>query len=88
MAKLVSFLEVTSDQLESLPLKDGRFIYTTDTKLLYRESPTERVLLSGTDMFISVDKDQAVWTIVSANNRVKVSADDELGTLSFSLFGI
>lgn len=87
MAKLARFLEVTSDQLESLPLQDGRFVYTTDTKLLYRETSTERVLLSGTDMFISVDKDKAVWTINAANNRVKVTANDTLGTLSFSLFG-
>lgn len=46
-AKLVKFIEATSTELDNTPLDDGTFFFTTDTKKLYRDTNSERVLISG-----------------------------------------
>lgn len=53
--KKVKFIEVTSDQLKTVPLSDGTFFYTTDTDLFYRDTSTKRVLISGDKVSASVD---------------------------------
>lgn len=46
MAKLV-LTETVSTQLDDMPFLDGRLTWTSDTKCLYRDTDTERVLISS-----------------------------------------
>lgn len=62
MAK-VDFLETTSAKLASLPKVNGRFVFTTDTKILYRETSTERCQVSQS---INISYD-------SANNQLNIT---------------
>lgn len=55
--KYVKFIEATSAQLENAPLDDGAFYFTTDTHSLYRDTDTERVLLSGGSIDISLNNE-------------------------------
>lgn len=46
---MVQFLETTSAKLSALPLVNGRFIFCTDNGAFYRETSTQRFLLSCRD---------------------------------------
>lgn len=54
MEKLVQFLEVTSAQMASLPVVDGRFIFVTDKGLLYRDTNSAHVLVSGPPVLMQI----------------------------------
>ena len=55
MAKLV-FTETVSNQLDTMPHIDGRFVWTTDTKQLYRDTADERIKISSADITVSNSK--------------------------------
>ena len=48
--KKVSFIETTSNNLENLSLKPGRFIFTTDTHNLYLDLETIRTAVGGANI--------------------------------------
>ena len=51
----VSFMEVTSEQLSSLPITDGMITFDTNTRKLYKDTATERLPIStGTQIVASV----------------------------------
>lgn len=76
MAKKVNFIETTSAKLSSLSYSDGRFVYTTDTQLLYRDTSSERVLISAEPITFSIDDD----TLVGSSN-VSCTFEDETITI-------
>jgi len=54
MATKVQFAETTSAKLSSLPVVEGRFTFVTDTKLLYRDTATEHICVSGTSSSVEL----------------------------------
>lgn len=50
----VRFLETTSAKLASLPCVDGRFIFVTDRGLLYRDTDSAHVLVSGPPILMQI----------------------------------
>lgn len=80
----VKFIETTSAKLKSLPLKDGRFTFVTDTGALYRDTSEERVLLSG-DIIMYVN--EPTLNIITSGARVNIFVGPGGDNLNFnSLF--
>lgn len=50
----VKFLETTSAKLASLPCVNGRFIFVTDKGLLYRDTDSAHILVSGPPILMLV----------------------------------
>lgn len=78
----VNFIETTSAKLKSLPLVNGRFTFVTDTGALYRDKPTERVLLSGSDIIMYIN--ESTLNIVSSGTRVNIFVDSNGSNLNFN----
>lgn len=60
----VKFLETTSAKLASLPYVNGRFIFVTDKGLLYRDTKSAHVLVSGSSVSMSVRNDSNHQTLI------------------------
>lgn len=50
----VKFLETTSAKLASLPCVNGRFIFVTDKGLLYRDTNSAHILVSGPPILMQI----------------------------------
>lgn len=50
----VKFLETTSAKLASLPCVNGRFIFVTDKGLLYRDTDSAHILVSGPPILMQI----------------------------------
>lgn len=50
----VKFLETTSAKLASLPYVNGRFIFVTDKGLLYRDTSSAHILVSGPPILMQI----------------------------------
>lgn len=58
---IVNFIETTSTKIDSLPITEGQFVFTTDTNLFYRDTATKRVLIGGNEgnyLDVSVDENE------------------------------
>lgn len=47
MSVQVQFIQTTAAKLSSLPIVEGRFTFVTDAELLYRDTATKHVCVSG-----------------------------------------
>lgn len=84
MAKLV-FTETVSAQLQALPIQDGRLTFTKDTRCLYRDTASERVLVSGNPITFIVSEN--TLAISCTNKYVKAEVIDDDTGLSFTISG-
>jgi hypothetical protein len=74
MSAQVKFIETTSAKLGTLPIVEGRFTFTTDTKLLYRDTKTEHVCVSGsTDSATAITEVDGTMYITNTSSSFKVS---------------
>lgn len=83
---VVQYIETTSAKLKSLPLVDGRFTFVTDTGAFYRDTASERFLLSG-GSDIMVFANESTLCIETSGNRVNIFVGPGGDNLNFnSLF--
>lgn len=86
MAKKVQFIEATSTQLESLSCVDGRFIYVTDKGLLYRDTSSQHVQVSGPPVLIQTiehtNDTNSTMILIATGSYLSVTASGE--ALSFN----
>lgn len=77
MASLVSFIETTSDKLSSLAYQDGRFVFTTDTRRLYRDTSDDRALISAEPVTFSIEDED----VLVGSSNVSVTYEDDTITI-------
>ena len=59
----VSFMEVTSEQLNSLPITEGMITFSIDERKLYKDTATERLpVKTGTQMIASITEPEGLST--------------------------
>ena len=76
----VQFIETTSAKLDSLPITDGRFTFTTDTKRLYRDTGSTRICVNDNIVPIAFSATASAFyiTVNSGNVDVTISNEDTL----------
>ena len=76
----VQFIETTSAKLDSLPITDGRFTFTTDTKRLYRDTGSTRTCVNDNTVPIAFSASASAFyiTVNSGNVDVTISNEDTL----------
>lgn len=73
MSAQVQFIETTSAKLGTLPIVEGRFTFTKDTKLLYRDTATERICVSGGSASTAITEVNGVMYINNTSTTLKIS---------------
>lgn len=83
----VRFLETTSAKLASLPCVDGRFIFVTDRGLLYRDTDSAHVLVSGPPILMQITDNASDYyqtlTIRTTDSYINIAVNGAVLEFSF-----
>ena len=83
----VKFLETTSAKLNSLPCVNGRFIFVTDRGLLYRDTDSAHVLVSGSPVLMqitdNIDNYYQTLTIRTTDSYMGIAVNGAVLEFSF-----